>query len=81
MTLRQVVDAAGQGNELREALAGVDARLDPSKLDARRLGYALRKQVGRILGGRRLVRPGQRYAKSGAVWQVVAVATEQGRAA
>lgn len=81
VTLRQVVDAAGQGNELREALAGVDARLDPSKLDARRLGYALRKQVGRILGGRRLVRPGQRYAKSGAVWQVVAVATEQGRAA
>lgn len=80
VTVREVIEAGERSGELREALAAVDARLDPARLDARRLGYALRKVAGRILGGRQLVRAGDK-TKLGAQWAVRSMDRAADRAA
>jgi hypothetical protein len=46
-------------NELYDALGSCDKHSDGKRLDTTRIGYALRRWQGRIIGGKRLMTPGR----------------------
>ena len=53
-----IVNTANEWNDLYEALAALDSRHDGKRLDARRIGFALRAIKGRVIGKQRFVQNG-----------------------
>lgn len=69
ISIADLVEKARGERALKDALAGLDGKLDPEKLDKRRLGYALRRLKNRILNGLRLLPLGK--GMHGIRWAVV----------
>lgn len=74
VTVAELLDHARRVEPLRQALAATDARLDPDRLDPRRVGYALRKWKGRIVSGYRLEHRGEEGHAKVRVWSVTVLA-------
>jgi len=64
VTAAEAVEAARDNTELRGSLAEL-CRCPSDKLDSRRLGYALRQHVGRMLDGHCFMRSGVNRTKTG----------------